>query len=207
MDLWGYVLTTSSLIGWWYATSTLFLESMIFLISCKEQHVFLRLIFTQAIISWRLKNQMFLKLPFYELLVMPFRLMNTPATFMDLMNWVFKPFLDCFVIIFIDDILVYSKSWEEHEHHLRIALQTLKDHQLYAKLSKFEFWWENVAFLRHVVLSEGIMVDPKKVEAIQQWPRPTSMMEIRSFSLKRMYSMNGHMSVRLVFRSWRIVWP
>ena len=111
---------------------------------------------------------------------MPFGLTNALAAFMDLMNRVFKPFLDCFVIIFIDDILVYSKSHEKHEHHLRITLQTLKDHQLYAKFSKCEFWLENVAFLRHVVSSEGIMIDPKKVETIQQWPRPTSVTEIHS---------------------------
>ena len=85
---------------------------------------------------------------------------------MDLMNRVFKPFLDYFVIVFIDEILVYSKSQEEHEYHLRIVLQTLRNHQLYAKFSKCEFWLDRVTFLGHVVSKEGIMVDPKKVEAI-----------------------------------------
>ena len=101
----------------------------------------------------------------YEFLVMSFGLTNAPATFMDLMNCIFKPFLDHFVIVFIDDILVYSKSQGEHEQHLRIVLQTLRDHHLYAKFSKCEFWLDKVAFLGHMVSKEGIMVDPK-VEAI-----------------------------------------
>ena len=97
---------------------------------------------------------------------MSFGLTNAPADFMGLMNSLFKPFLDHFVIVFIDDLLVYSKSKEEHEHHLRIVLQTLRDHKLYAKFSKCEFWLDQVAFLGHVVSKEGIMVDPKKMEAI-----------------------------------------
>ena len=87
----------------------------------------------------------------YEFLVMSFGLTNAPVAFMDLMNRVFKPFLDRFVIIIIDDILVYSKSKEEHEYHLKIALQTLRDHQLYAKFSKCEFWLAQVTFRGHVV--------------------------------------------------------
>ena len=110
---------------------------------------------------------------------MSFRLTN--AAFMDLMNRVFKPFLDHFVIVFIDDILVYSKSREEHEYHLRIVLQTLRNHQLYAKFSKCEFWLDRVTFLGHVVSKEGIMVDPRKVKAIQKWPRLTTVTEIHSF--------------------------
>ena len=85
---------------------------------------------------------------------------------MDLMNWVFRPFLDRFVIIFIDDILVYSKSEDEHTKHLRFVLQTLRDYRLYAKFSKCEFWLEQVTFLGHVVSKDGIQVDPKKIEAI-----------------------------------------
>ena len=100
---------------------------------------------------------------------------------MDLMNHVFKPFLDQFVIVFIDDILVYSPIVVEHERHLRMILQTLREPQLYAKFSKCEFWLSEVAFLGHIVTRDGISVDPKKVEVIQNWPRPTSVTEIRSF--------------------------
>ena len=102
----------------------------------------------------------------YEFLVLPFGLTNAPAAFMDLMNRVFKPYLDKFVIIFIDDILIYSKSQAEHEGHLRIVLQTLREHELYAKLSKCDFWLQEVDFLGHVVYKEGIRVDPKKAEAV-----------------------------------------
>ena len=117
----------------------------------------------------------------YEFLVMSFGLTNAPAAFMDLMNLVFRPFLHRFVIVFIDDILVYLKSEEEHAKHLRFVLQTLRDHQLYAKFSKCEFWLEKVAFLGHVVSKDGIQVDPKKIEAVADWPRPTTVIEIRSF--------------------------
>ena len=100
---------------------------------------------------------------------------------MDLMNRVFQPYLDQFVIVFIDDILVYSKSQEEHEQHLRIVFQTLQEKQLYVKFSKCEFWLEKVVFLGHVVSSEGIIVDPNKVEAVLNWSCPTNVAEIRSF--------------------------
>ena len=117
----------------------------------------------------------------YEFLVMSFGLTNAPAAFMDLMNRVFKAYLDSFVIVFIDDILVYSRSREEHEQHLRVVLRTLRDQQLYAKFSKCEFWLSSVSFLGHVVTKDGVCVDPKKIEAVQSWPRPTSPAEIRSF--------------------------
>ena len=117
----------------------------------------------------------------YEFLVLPFGLTNAPAAFMGMMNSVFKPYLDRFVIIFIDDILIYSKSQTEHEQHLRIILQMLREHQLYAKLSKCQFWLQEVDFLGHTVCKEGIRVDLKKIEAVVQWPRPTSVTEIRSF--------------------------
>ena len=103
---------------------------------------------------------------------MPFRITNAPAAFMDLMNWVFKPFLDEFVIVFIDDILVYSKSFEEHEQHLRMVLQTLRRRRQYAKLKKCEFWLSSVIFLRHIIIVYGVFVDPHKVKAILNWPRP-----------------------------------
>ena len=96
----------------------------------------------------------------YEFLVMQFVLTNAPAAFMDLMNRVFGLYLDKFVIVFIDDILVYSSSKEEHAKHLRIVLQTLKEHQLYAKFIKCQFWLDRVAFLGHVISTEGISVDP-----------------------------------------------
>ena len=117
----------------------------------------------------------------YEFLVMPFGLTNAPAAFMDLMNRVFGPYLDKFVIVFIDDILVYSSSKEEHAEHLRILLQTLREHQLYAKFIKCQFWLDRVTFLGHVVSAEGISVDPQKIEAIVDWKPPTNVTEVRSF--------------------------
>ncbi|RVW79757.1 Transposon Ty3-G Gag-Pol polyprotein [Vitis vinifera] len=117
----------------------------------------------------------------YEFLVMPFGLTNAPAAFMDLMNRVFKPYLDQFVVVFIDDILVYSRSREEHEGHLSIVLQTLRDKQLYAKLKKCEFWLDRISFLGHVVSNDGISVDPGKVDPVANWRRPSTVTEIRSF--------------------------
>ena len=112
---------------------------------------------------------------------MSFGLTNAPAAFMNLMNRVFRPFLDRFVIVFIDDILVYSRSKADHVRHLRLVLQTLREHQLYAKFSKCEFWLEEVAFLGHVISKAGIQEDPKKIEAITEWQRPTTVTEVRSF--------------------------
>nr|KYP49089.1 Transposon Ty3-I Gag-Pol polyprotein [Cajanus cajan] len=117
----------------------------------------------------------------YEYLVMPFGVTNAPGVFMDYMNRIFHPYLDRFVVVFIDDILVYSKTREEHAEHLRIVLQTLKEKQLYAKLSKCEFWLNSVSFLGHVISERGIAVDPSKVEAVLEWKTPKSVFEIRSF--------------------------
>ncbi|KAL5557083.1 hypothetical protein UlMin_039319 [Ulmus minor] len=103
------------------------------------------------------------------------------SAFMDLMNRVFKEYLDKFVIVFIDDILIYSRSRDEHAEHLRVTLQTLKEHRLYAKFSKCEFWLDRVQFLGHVISKEGITVDPVKIEAVSKWSAPTSVTEIRSF--------------------------
>ncbi|CAN4123908.1 unnamed protein product [Withania somnifera] len=100
---------------------------------------------------------------------------------MDLMNRVFKSFLDMLVIVFIDDILVYSRSKEDHADHLRLVLQVLRDRKLYAKFSKCEFWLKSVAFLGHVVSTEGIRIDSQKIEAVKDWPKPTTPTEIHSF--------------------------
>lgn len=99
---------------------------------------------------------------------MAFGLMNAPATFIDLMNRVFKDYVDKFVIVFIDDILIYSQSTKDHEKHLRLILQRLKEEKLYAKFKKCEFWLEKVAFLGHIVSSEGISIDSSKVEAVSK---------------------------------------
>ena len=116
----------------------------------------------------------------YEFQVLPFGLTNAPAAFMDLMNRVFRPYLDRFVIVFIDDILIYSKSQEEHEEHLRAVLQVLRRNQLYAKASKCEFWLQEIDFLGHTICKDGIKVDSRKVEAVVTWPRPTNVTKIRS---------------------------
>ena len=117
----------------------------------------------------------------YEFLVMPFGLTNAPAAFMDLMNRVFRPYVDQFVVVFIDDILVYSKDRESHDTHLRVVLEILRKEQLYAKLSKCEFWLTEVSFLGHMVSKEGIQVDPKKIEVVVEWKPPRNVTEVRSF--------------------------
>ncbi|GJV47613.1 putative reverse transcriptase domain-containing protein [Tanacetum coccineum] len=115
----------------------------------------------------------------YEFQVMPFGLTNAPAMFMDLTNRVCKPYLDKFVIVSIDDILVYSRNKEEHANHLRIILELLKNEKLYAKFSKCDFWISVVQFLGHIIDNQGLHVDPAKIEAVKNWAFPTAPTEIR----------------------------
>ncbi|WVZ51755.1 hypothetical protein U9M48_002867 [Paspalum notatum var. saurae] len=117
----------------------------------------------------------------YEYLVMSFGLTNAPAYFMHLMNRVFMDYLDKFIVVFIDDILIYSKSEEEHEVHLRLVLQRLREHKLYAKLKKCEFWIDEVPFLGHIISKGGIAVDPHKISAITNWEVPQTPKKVRGF--------------------------
>jgi hypothetical protein len=112
---------------------------------------------------------------------MPFGLTNAPTYFMNLMNKVFMEELDKFVIVFINDILIYSQSAEEHGQHLRIVLGKLCDHQLYAKFTKCEFWLQKVSFLGHILTAEGVIVDPEKVIAVANWKRPALSRRFRAF--------------------------
>ncbi|GJU94466.1 putative reverse transcriptase domain-containing protein [Tanacetum coccineum] len=117
----------------------------------------------------------------YEFQVMLFGLTNAPAVFMDLMNRVCKPYLDKFVIVFINDILIYSRNKEEHASYLRIILELLKKEKLYAKFYKCDFWIHIIQFLRHLIDSQGLHVDPAKIEAVKNWASPTTPIEIRQF--------------------------
>ncbi|CAM8905618.1 unnamed protein product [Rhodiola kirilowii] len=117
----------------------------------------------------------------YEFLVMPFGLTNAPATFQSIMNSVFRPFLRKFVLVFFDDILVYSCSWQDHLKHLHQVLSILQLHKLFAKPSKCDVGRHELVFLGHIISAKGVAVDPSKIDAIQQWPRPTSTKQLRSF--------------------------
>ncbi|GJX87697.1 putative reverse transcriptase domain-containing protein [Tanacetum coccineum] len=117
----------------------------------------------------------------FEFTVMPFGLTNAPAVFMDLMNRVCRPYLDKFVIVFIDDILIYSKTQKEHVDHLRLVLELFRKEKLYANFSKCEFWLTEVQFLGHVINGNGIHVDPSKIEAVKNWKAPRTPTEVRSF--------------------------
>lgn len=117
----------------------------------------------------------------YQWKVLPFGLTNAPATFQAAMNHIFGPMLNKFVLVYIDDILIYSKTPEEHQDHLRQVLQVLRDHKLYAKLEKCTFARPEVNYLGHIVSAEGVKVDPRKTAAVVEWPRPRSLTEVRSF--------------------------
>ena len=118
---------------------------------------------------------------------MPFKFTNAPAAFMDLMHRVFQPYLDQFVVVFVDDILIYSKLEEEHKDHLRIVLHALRNHRLYAKFSKCEFCLTEERFLGHVVSTSGVSVDSDKVEAVMSWERLKSVFEIHNFLILARY--------------------
>ena len=112
---------------------------------------------------------------------MPFGVTIAPAIFIDFMNRIFRPFLDKFLVVFIDDIMIYSRTREEHAKHLRTILNILREKQLYAKLSKCDFWMLEIKFLGNVIFAQGISVDPSKVEVVLLWERPKTVTEIRSF--------------------------
>ena len=145
---------------------------------------------------------------------MSFGLANAPTTFMDLMNHVFRPYVDQFIVVFIDDILVYSKDQKYHDTHLPVVLETLRKEQLYAKMSKCEFWLREVSFLGHIASEEGIRVDPSKIEVILEWKPPRSVTEVRSFlSLAGYYkrfvkgfSMNAAPMTRLLQKNVKFEW-
>jgi hypothetical protein len=117
----------------------------------------------------------------YEFVVVQFGITNAPTTFMCLMNNVLSRFLDIFVLVFIDDILIYSKNREEHEEHLKIVLQVLREHQLYAKFIKCDFFHKQVHYLGHVISEEGVAIDPHKIKSIMDWPTQKDVSDIRSF--------------------------
>jgi hypothetical protein len=114
-------------------------------------------------------------------LVMPFEVTNAPSVFMDLMIQVFHMYLDWFVVVFIDDSLVYSINHEDHGEHLKTVLGILRENRLFAKFKKCEFWLEKVPFLGHVISKDGVAVDPSKIEAVMDWEQPTNVREIWSF--------------------------
>jgi hypothetical protein len=117
----------------------------------------------------------------YEFTVVPFGLSNAPVVFMCLMNGIFREYLDKFVIVFLDDILIYSKPEEENEHHLRMVLQVLRENQLYSKLSKCSFYQKQIHYLGHIISKDGIEVDLEKIEAIRGWSASKNVTEVRSF--------------------------
>ena len=156
-------------------------------VQLKEASVFSKIELRKGYYQLRVKDVDVLKTAFrtryghYEFLVMSFGLTNAPTAFMDLMNRVFHPYLDQFVVVFIDDILVYSKDAQEPEQHLKIVLQILREKKQFSKLSKCDFWLKEVSFLGHIVSAEGIRVDPAKIKAIVSWKPPQNITKVRSF--------------------------
>jgi hypothetical protein len=117
----------------------------------------------------------------YEYTVMPFGLSNAPATFQELMNSIFSPYLRKFVLVFFDDILVYSSSMQQHEQHLKLVLNTLRNHELRAKLSKCSFGQSQVEYLGHIISSSGVATDPSKIQDILNWDKPITVKKLRGF--------------------------
>ena len=117
----------------------------------------------------------------YKFIVMLFGFSNKPIVFMCLLNGVFRSYLDKFVIVFLDDILIYSKSEEENEQHFRMMLQVLWENKLYAKLKKCLFYERHIHYLGHIISKEGIVVDPAKIKSNEEWPIPRNFIEVRSF--------------------------
>jgi hypothetical protein len=153
----------------------------------KDENIFSKLDLRSGYHQVRIKEEYISKTSFrtryghYEFTVVPFGLSNAPVVFMCLMNGVFREYLDKFVIVFLDGILIYSKSEEEHEQHLRMVLQVLREHQLYAKLRKCSFYHKKIHYLGHIISEDGIGVDPEKIEAIREWSAPKNVTEVRSF--------------------------
>ena len=150
----------------------------------------------------------------YEFLIMMFGLTNAPAAFMDLMNRVFRPFLDWFIVVFIDDILVYLKDWEDHDMHLRLVLETLRKEKSDEKISKCEFRLKEVSFLGNIISEERIRVDPRKIEVILEWKPPRSVTEVHSFlglvshyrRFVKRFSMTAASMIRLLQKNVRLEW-
>jgi hypothetical protein len=153
----------------------------------KDENIFSKIDLRSRYHQVRIKEEYISKTTFrtryghYEFTVVPFGLSNAPVVFMCLMNGVFREYLDKFVIVFLDEILVYSKSEEENEHHFRMVFQALREHQLYAKLRKCSFYQNIIHYLGHIISEEGIVVDPEKIEAIKGWKTPKNVIEVRSF--------------------------
>jgi hypothetical protein len=159
----------------------------------KDEKIFSKIHLRSRYHQVRVKEEDIIKTAFrtryvhYEFIVVPFGLSNASVVFMCLMNNVFQEYLDKFVIVFLDDILVYSNLKEEHEHHLRMVLQVLREQWLYAKLSKCSFYQNQIHYLGLIISKDGIAVDPKKIESIREWSVPKNVIEVRSFMILARY--------------------